>query len=204
MVAALLLSVMALAQTPQEIVSRMEEAMEKHEKEGIVMTMDIKIPILGTMSTKTYVLGDKYKSEGGMMGVKIVTWSDGTTTWTYDGKKDEITIEDTAHAKPDENKGDTEMFTGVADGYDVSLKKETDDAWYLLCKKSKDNKEKDDPKTMDLVVAKGTYYPVSISAKVSGVSVKIYDVSFGVSDKQVTFNKADYPRATIVDKRGSK
>lgn len=204
MVAALLLSVMALAQTPKEIVSRMEEAMEKHEKEGIVMTMDIKIPILGTMSTKTYVLGDKYKSEGGMMGVKIVTWSDGTTTWTYDGKKDEITIEDTAHAKPDENKGDTEMFTGVADGYDVSLKKETDDAWYLLCKKSKDNKEKDDPKTMDLVVAKGTYYPVSISAKVSGVSVKIYDVSFGVSDKQVTFNKADYPRATIVDKRGSK
>jgi outer membrane lipoprotein-sorting protein len=204
MVAALLLSVMAFAQTPQEIVSRMEEAMEKHEKEGIVMTMDIKIPILGTMSTKTYVLGDKYKSEGGMMGVKIVTWSDGTTTWTYDGKKDEITIEDTAHAKPDENKGDTEMFTGVADGYDVSLKKETDDAWYLLCKKSKDNKEKDDPKTMDLVVAKGTYYPVSISAKVSGVSVKIYDVSFGISDKQVTFNKADYPRATIVDKRGSK
>ena len=201
MVAALLLSVMALAQTPKEIVSRMEEAMEKHEKEGIVMTMDIKIPILGTMSTKTYVLGDKYKSEGGMMGVKIVTWSDGTTTWTYDGKKDEITIEDTAHAKPDENKGDTEMFTGVADGYDVSLKKETDDAWYILCKKSKDNKEKDDPKTMDLVVAKGTYYPVSISAKVSGVSVKIYDVSFGVSDKQVTFNKADYPRATIVDKR---
>ena len=199
-----MLSVMALAQTPQEIVSRMEEAMEKHEKEGIVMTMDIKIPILGTMSTKTYVLGDKYKSEGGMMGVKIVTWSDGTMTWTYDGKKDEITIEDTAHAKPDENKGDTEMFTGVADGYDVSLKKETDDAWYLLCKKSKDNKEKDDPKTMDLVVAKGTYYPVSISAKVSGVSVKIYDVSFGVSDKQVTFNKADYPRATIVDKRGSK
>ena len=182
MVAALLLSVMALAQTPQEIVSRMEEAMEKHEKEGIVMTMDIKIPILGTMSTKTYVLGDKYKSEGGMMGVNIVTWSDGTTTWTYDGKKDEITIEDTAHAKPDENKGDTEMFTGVADGYDVSLKKETDDAWYLLCKKSKDNKEKDDPKTMDLVVAKGTYYPVSISAKVSGVSVKIYDVSFGVSE----------------------
>lgn len=204
MVAALLLSVMALAQTPKEIVSRMEEAMEKHEKEGIVMTMDIKIPILGTMSTKTYVLGDKYKSEGGMMGVKIVTWSDGTTTWTYDGKKDEITIEDTAHAKPNENKGDTEMFTGVADGYDVSLKKETDDAWYLLCKKTKDNKEKDDPKTMDLVVAKGTYYPVSISAKVSGVSVKIYDVSFGVSDKQVTFNKADYPRATIVDKRDGK
>ena len=204
MVAALLLSVMAFAQTPKEIVSRMEEAMEKHEKAGLVMTMDIKIPILGTMSTKTNVLGDKYKSEGGMMGVKIVTWSDGTTTWTYDDKKDEITIEDTAHAKPDENKCDTEMFTGVADGYDVSLKKDTDDAWYLLCKKSKDNKEKDDPKTMDLVVAKGTYYPVSISAKVSGVSVKIYDVSFGVSDKQVTFNKADYPRATIVDKRDGK
>lgn len=204
MLAALLVSVLAFAQTPDEIVSRMEEAMEQHEKEGIVMTMDIKIPILGTMSTKTYMLGDKYKSEGGMMGVKIVTWSDGQTNWSYDNKKNEITIEDTATAKADENKGDTEMFTGVAEGYDVSIKKETDTAWHLLCKKSKDNKEKDDPKTMDLVVAKGTYYPVSIAAKISGVSVKIYDVAFGVAEKQVTFNKADYPTAKIVDKRGTK
>lgn len=204
MLAALLVSALAFAQTPDEIVSRMEEAMEQHEKEGIVMTMDIKIPILGTMSTKTYMLGDKYKSEGGMMGVKIVTWSDGQTNWSYDNKKNEITIEDTATAKADENKGDTEMFTGVAEGYDVSIKKETDTAWHLLCKKSKDNKEKDDPKTMDLVVAKGTYYPVSIAAKISGVSVKIYDVAFGVADKQVTFNKADYPTAKIVDKRGTK
>lgn len=204
MLAALLVSALAFAQTPDEIVSRMEEAMEQHEKEGIVMTMDIKIPILGTMSTKTYMLGDKYKSEGGMMGVKIVTWSDGQTNWSYDNKKNEITIEDTATAKADENKGDTEMFTGVAEGYDVSIKKETDTAWHLLCKKSKDNKEKDDPKTMDLVVAKGTYYPVSIAAKISGVSVKIYDVAFGVAEKQVTFNKADYPTAKIVDKRGTK
>lgn len=202
--AALMMSVMAFAQTPEEIVSRMEEAMEKHEKEGIVMTMDVKIPILGTMSTKTYMLGDSYKSEGGMMGVKIITWSDGKTNWTYDSKSKELVIEDTNLAKPDENKGDTEMFTGVAEGYDVSIKKETDSAWHILCKKSKDNKEKDDPKTMDLVVAKGTYYPVSIAAKVSGVSVKIYDVAFGVTQKQVTFNKSDYPDAKIVDKRVGK
>ena len=39
----------AIAQTPEEIISRMEAEMAKHdEKEGLAMTMDMKIPILGT------------------------------------------------------------------------------------------------------------------------------------------------------------
>ena len=41
------------AQTPQEIVDRMEEAMETHEPEGIVMIIDAKVPIVGTMTTKS-------------------------------------------------------------------------------------------------------------------------------------------------------
>ena len=43
----------AVAQTPQEIISRMEAELDKHENDGVVMTVDVKIPIIGTMSTKT-------------------------------------------------------------------------------------------------------------------------------------------------------
>lgn len=54
---------------------------------------------------------------------------------------------------------------------------------------------------MDLVVAKGTYHPVSLRARVSGITVTMRDLSFNVSEKQVTLNKADYPGAVIVDNR---
>ena len=50
----LTISLLAGAQSVQEIISRMETAMSGHENEGIVMTVDTKIPIVGTMSIKTY------------------------------------------------------------------------------------------------------------------------------------------------------
>ena len=54
---------------------------------------------------------------------------------------------------------------------------------------------------MEIVVAKGTYYPMSLSAKVDLVTVTMRNLQFNVSEKDVTFNKADYPGATIIDKR---
>ena len=54
---------------------------------------------------------------------------------------------------------------------------------------------------MDLVVAKGTYFPVSLSAKVSVINVTIRDLGFNVTEKDVTFNPADFPDATIIDER---
>ena len=59
----------------------------------------------------------------------------------------------------------------------------------------------EDPKNMEIVVAKGTYYPVSLSAKVDMVTVTMRDLKFHVTEKEVTFNKAEYPGATIIDKR---
>ena len=87
------------------------------------------------------------------------------------------------------------------EGYDVTLSKETDKAWYFNCKKSKDNKEKDVPKTIDIVVAKGTYYPVSLSAQMKGITVTMRGISFGVTEKQVSFDAKDYPNVKITDKR---
>jgi len=197
---AIVFVVVAFAQTPEEIIAKMEAELDKHEAEGIIMTIDMKIPIIGTMTTKAYTLGDKMRVEGSMMGVSLVTWTDGVTEWTWESKKNEIEIKKEDPKKKTEE-ADAAMFSGITDGYDVTLKKETADAWYFLCKKSKTNTDKDDPKSMDLVVAKGTYYPVSLKAKLSGVTMTLRDVSFGVTEQQVTFNPKDYPTATIVDKR---
>ena len=199
-----LLSVAALAQTPEEIIAKMEEVMNANEKDGLIMTMDIKMPIIGTMSTKTYSLGDKTRMELEAGGKTAVSWLCNGTTWTYDSEKNEVEIKKD-EAKKDSSassdNGDAEMLIGITEGYDVSIKKETDEAWYILCKKSKTNKEKDDPKTMNLVIRKSNYYPISLSAKLSGVTMTLRDFDFGVSEEMVTFNEKDYPGVKIIDKR---
>ena len=148
-------SLLALAQTPQEIISRMDAEIAKHRDDGIVMVADSKIPVLGNMTVKTYATDDD----------------------------------------------DMGFFSGIIDGYDVTVQKETADAWYILCKKNKSNKEKDAPKNMDLVVEKKNCYPKSLSFKMSGISMTLRDIAFGVTEKQVTFNPANYPGAKIIDKR---
>ena len=201
LIAALAFALVSFAQTPEEIVDRMSEAMEQLESNGLRMTMDIKIPILGTMSTVAWSLGDKMRMEAEAMGKKIITWMDNDTEWTYTAEDNTITIQNRDAKKPSSEQENMKMLDSVTEGYDVFLKKETDTAWYIQCKKNKTNTNKDDPKTMDLVVAKGTYHPVSLSARVSGITVTMRDLGFNVTEKEVTFNKADYPGAVIVDKR---
>ena len=188
-----------VAQTPQEILSRMDAEMDKHDKEGLIMTVDAKVPILGTMTTKTYTLGDKARVEANMMGVDVITWTDGKTSWTYNSKKNEVEI--SKQEGSSESEGDAEMFNGITQGYDVTIDKETAKTWELICKKSKSNKDKDTPKKMELVVAKGTFMPISLKTKISGIGITMRNISFGVTEKQVTFNANEYPGATIVDKR---
>lgn len=200
LMAALLCSFAAFAQTPQEILDKMNAVMTAHEKEGLVMTADIKIPILGTMSTKSYSLGDKVRMDTEMMGVTLLTWTDGETVWTYDSKNNKITIEKD-NGKATDDAGDAELLEGIGEGYDLKITKETADSWFIQCKKNKSNTDKDAPKTMDVVVAKGTYYPVSLKAKMKGITMVMRDFSFGVSEKFVTFDINDYPGAAIEDKR---
>ena len=196
---AVLVSVVAaVAQTPKEIVDRMEATMNAHEKEGIIMTVDLKLLIVGTTTSKSYMLGDKTRVEMKMMGVQIITWSDGEKDWTYISKDNTLTIE---KSKGDASEaGDTEMFSGITDGYDVTLKKETADAWYFLCKKSKRNKEKDDPKTIDLVISKKNYYPLSLKASVSGMTMTMREISFGVTEADVTCDPSKFPGVKIIRK----
>ena len=196
--AVLVAVVAAVAQTPKEIVDRMEAEMNSHAGEGIAMTVDIKIPILGTATSRSYVYGSKLRVEMKMMSVQVVTWSDGETSWTYVSKDNSLTIQSAGHKKA--NTGDVELFMGITDGYDVLMKKETADAWYLLCKKSKGNKDEDDPKTMDLVVSKKNYYPLSLKASMSGMTMTMREISFDVTEADVTFDIAKYPGVKIIRK----
>ena len=199
---ACVLAVAAYAQTAEEIVAKMDAAMDQVSAEnGFRMTMDIKIPILGTMSSDAWSLGDKMRLEANMMGKKLVTWQDGQTEWTYDSSENTITIEHQDKTKKSDEQENMKMFQSATEGYDVSIAKETAEAWTIKCRKNRFNTNKDDPKNMELVIAKDTYYPMSLSAKVDLVTVTMRNLKFNVTEEEVTFNKADYPGATIIDKR---
>lgn len=201
-ICALVLTTAAFAQTPEEIVVEMGKAMEKHEvTDGFAMVMEMKIPILGTFASAVKSWGDKMRMEMDVKGEQVITYIDGDTEWDYNVKEKVIKIKKRDVTKKSKEEENMEMFQSATDGYDVSISKETDKAWYLRCKKSRSNTNKDDPKNMDLVIAKGTYMPLSLSAKVSGITVTMRNLDFNVSEKEVTFNQADYPGVKIVDER---
>jgi hypothetical protein len=93
------------------------------------------------------------------------------------------------------------LAEGITEGYDVTISKETADAWYLNCKKSKSNTDKDDPKTITLVVEKGTYMMKELSTKLKGITVALKDAKLGVSESDVTFDISKCPGAKLTDKR---
>ncbi len=197
--AALLWVGAAFAQTPEEILTRVEENMEAQKQNGVAMSIDIKIPIVGTITSKTYMLGEKSRMDASMMGRSIITWMEGETSWSFDSEDNTITIGEAKRS--DDPNDDLSMFSGITDDYDVSIKQETDKQWQLLCRKARRCTDKDAPKTMTVVIEKGSYHPVSLNTKLSGVSMTLYNISFGVKESVVTFRKEDYPDATIIDKR---
>lgn len=202
--AAALTAFVAVAQTPEEILEKMDQVMEKGEAEGMVMTMTMKIPVLGSFPTKMYSLGKKSRAEVKAMGRQLILWEDNGTTWTYDKKKEEITIEyDGPDSSSDAQEG-LGMLDGVEDGYDLKLQKETADSWLIICKKSKGNTNEDDPKKIEIAVYKGSYILKEMRASMKGVTMIINDVKFGVKEKDVTFDASQFPNATIIDKREKK
>ena len=189
-------------QTAEEIVARMDEVMSANNtSDHFAMTLEMKMPIVGTVGTRACAWGDKIRMEIGEGSKKSITWMDATTKWEYDAGKNEIEIENRDPLSSSDAEDNMKMFESVTEGYKVSIKKETPTEWHLRCKKTRDNAKKDDPKTMNLVVAKGTYMPVSLSAKMSLVTVTLRDLSFDVTEEMVTFDPSKYPTATIVDKR---
>ena len=119
LIVAVVAGMAAFAQTPKEIVARMDAETTAREAEGYSMQIDIKMPILGTMPSKAWNLGDKTRLEATMMGVTVITWSDGVTSWTYTEKTNEIEIKPD---DPSDNDSDLSVIDDL-DGYDISLAK---------------------------------------------------------------------------------
>lgn len=189
----------AYSQTADEIIARMEQELKKGETQGTAITFDIHIPLLGEVSSRIKTLGDFSRADLDAKGEKGIIWVAKDTTWTYSSKDNEIVIE-TGKSK-DSSQDGNEMLNGITEGYDATIVKETADTWQLRCNKSKSNKDKDDPGKMDLVVSKKTYLPVSLTAKVKGITMTLLNFSIGVSKKDVTFNPSEFKGVKITDKR---
>lgn len=202
----MLTAVSAMGQTAREIIDRMDAVMASHDalKEGFIMTMDLKMPIVGTVSTRTKTLGEKYRMEMKVAGKDAISYIAGTTRWTYIPEDNTVEIEAFDKGKAasaDEQQGDMALFKSATEGYDLSIKKETAEAWYIHCKKSKSNKDKDAPKDIDIAVSKADYFPLSLTAKASMVTFTMREIGFGVSEEEVTFDIGKYPGVKVVDKR---
>ena len=199
--ATLIAGTMLSAQTPEEIVQKMSTEMQRGEAEGFAMDLSIKMPIIGTVTAHNLINGKKLKSTIVGKDRISVSWSDPTTKWEYESTTGEITISSKDSPTAENNDTDYGIPDGIVDGYKLKLRKETPEAWYILCKKARDNKDKDDPKKMELVVSKATYLPVCISSKRSLISVMIENYTLGVPESSVTFNPDEFPEAKIIDKR---
>ena len=200
-VAALSAALSLSAQTPNEIIERMDKAMDQPSDVGTVFDFVMDIPIIGKASTKVYMLGDKSKMELSYMGETGETWMDGNTSWTYNKKDNQIVIKELDVTKDDAAQDGLAAFDGITEGYDVTLEKETDQAWYFLCKKSRKNKDKDAPKKMNLAVDKNTCLPLYLKMKEKGVGVSVENVKFGFDPSIVEFSMDKFPGATVKDER---
>ena len=193
----MVIALSALAQTPQEIVSRMEDVMNANESRGIIMLVDIKMPLIGTITSKIYTLGDKTYTKGGMLGQRAYTWTDPETTYVYYPDNNEIVIEDTE----EDTDTETQMFDSISDGYDLVLTSENQRAWHIRGRKKKDNKEKDAPKKLEIVISKADYRPLSLTAKDTFMTMTLHGVSFGVNPEKVTFDMKKHAGAKVTDQR---
>lgn len=200
----LVFALAALAQTPQEILGKMGEVMNVGPEVGVALTTDMKIPILGKVSTRVYTLGEKSRMEITAKGRTIITWVDEAATYTFEPDENEITINDRKEGKDSNASGDLDLAENITSGYDVQSQEETDKYWEFRCVKRKDNPDKDAPKKMTVSVWKDSYKLRSLSTYVKGVAVTMRNISFGVKEKDVTLDLSACKDAKIVDKRGKK
>lgn len=189
------------AQTPEEIITKMEQELKRSDTEGLYMAMEMKIPLVGTIPSRVYSLGKKARAEMEAKDKKTILWIDADNTWTYDLSKNEIVITRRESGKPSDTENNMQLLEGLTEGYKLSLEKETGEAWYLRCTKTASNPDKDAPKRMDLVVSKKTGLPLSFTASVSVMTLTFKDIALGVTEDQVTFDPGKYPDATLIDKR---
>ena len=202
---ALVWAMAAFSQTGAEIIDRMNERINSRAGDGISIIVDVKVPVLGAIATKTAVLGEKRLIDLKMKEHHVITFSEKDTSWIYTAETNSVIItNDTLMAKASSsNQGgmNVDIFGDLTEGYDITVKSQNLVKWELACKRKRSNKDDDAPKNITLEVRKDTYEPISMSTKMMGINCTMHDFKFGISEKEVTFNEADFPGVTIVDNR---
>ena len=76
------------------------------------MIVDAKVPLLGTMTTKSWAYGNKYRFDVNMMGDSFISWDDGVSLWEYRSDKNEVEIKrkEAKEASESAENGDAELF----------------------------------------------------------------------------------------------
>ena len=112
LVALLLGPVGMAAQTPEEIVNKMSAQMDRGDAEGLVLDFNMKIPVVGTVTSHNKVLGKKMRMEVTAKDKKSIIWTDETTRRTYDKQTNILTIEANTPAADKQENGNMETFKG--------------------------------------------------------------------------------------------
>ena len=201
---AFLSATMTFAQTGAEIVNRMNERINARRSEGISVIAEVKIPIVGTVSTKTSALGDRRRVDVRMKERDVITFSQQDTTWIYTVQDNSVLITtDTIMSKVNSSnpEGNIDMFGDIVEVYNITIKSQNLVKWELVCKRKKGNKDDDYPKNITLEVRKDTYELISMTTKMMGISMVMRDLKFGLTQKDVTFNQANYPGVKVTDQR---
>ena len=199
---AFLSATVAFAQTGLEIVTRMNQRMSDRQSEGMCMSADVKIPVMGTVTTKTYAYGNKRRMDVESSKINTITFIDDTLQWTYVKGSTEVVLTNLNIGKRSDNPGtDTGMFDDIPDAYDITIKSQNAVKWELQCKRKKNIDDDDYPKHLTLEVRKETFEPISMNFKVMGISMSMHHIIFGIPESKVTFNPDDFPGVTVSDQR---
>ena len=105
------------AQTPEEIITKMEQELKRSDTEGLYMAMEMKIPLVGTIPSRVYSLGKKARAEMEAKDKKTILWMDADNTWTYDLSKNEIVITRRESGKPSDTENNMQLLEGLTEGY---------------------------------------------------------------------------------------
>ena len=217
-VLSLVCSMTVFSQTANEIVSQMEEYVNAHQQEGISYAVDMELMYAnGNNATSPEVT--KTKLSSGSVFVhenKMRVDSDNGTEfidmdinrkWFVSSNNNEVLF-DVAGTAADSRMQD--CYNGLhftRSAYRFSIMDETDDTWTIQGKRKLFTLH-DVEKEIILTIRKDTYQPVSVAlfnAK-EGKALDITqvtrkkDITFGVTENQVTFNAADYTIATAIYK----
>ena len=200
----LLSATVIFAQTGLEIVNRMNQRLSDRNPEGVCVSADVKIPVMGTVTTRTYSRGSKSRLEVESSKINTITFIDDTLQWTYVKGSTEVVLTNLPIGKGNNSNGPgmgTGMFDDIPEVYDITIKSQNSVKWELQCKRKKGNKDDDYPKHLTLEVRKDTYEPIILNTKIMGISMSMHHFIFGLPESKVTFNPDEFPGVTVVDQR---